>query len=208
MDPLERAAQVLARAAQVASAASQILPARAKLTQDVHAVSGAVAALKATLQAQGAQCRAAQQDEAEATASAAVARARLVQLMRQSAELLGAVSPSFAGVGSVPGLGEEPACPVDDPTLPHRLRDALQRQGGALAGRASSTHSLAGRARGGSRAVGALGVARPDLLEAAQAGLERDDHLLGEGYSVLQRALEAWVREELQLSARVRQVST
>ena len=220
MDPLERAHTVLARAAAASAAASLVLPARAKLAEQVHAHTAALAAQRAALRAQQAALTAAQRAEVEQETCSALARARLVQLMRLSADLLSAVAPAELGV---PGLAREGAPPVDDAALPYSLREPLKLQARVLAGAGAATPFQAPRARsraGGSApadaaagggAVGALALTRPDLLAAAAAGQGEggeggwDAELLGEGHAVLLAGAGAWVRAELARRERLRQ---
>jgi hypothetical protein len=220
MDPLERAHAVLARAAAASSAAAHVLPARAALASSVHAHTAQVASLRAAARAHAQACTAAQRSQVEAESAAALSRARLLQLMRLTADALGAVLPDEVLAGcAAAGLAAAPPLPVDDPALPYSLREPLKQQARLLAGGGAATPFLAGRARsrlggggsgspsGGGGAVGALALTRPDVLEAAQAGAQGgDEQVLGErGHGALLALAAGWVRGDVARRERMRQ---
>ena len=219
MDPLERAHAVLARAAAASSAAAHVLPARAALASSVHAHTAQVAGLRAAARAHAQACTAAQRSQVEAESAAALSRARLLQLMRLTADALGAVLPDEVLAGCAAGLAAAPPLPVDDPALPYSLREPLKQQARLLAGGGAATPCLAGRSRsrlggGGSAspggaggAVGALALTRPDVLEAAQAGAQGgDEQVLGErGHGALLALAAGWVRGDVARRERMRQ---
>jgi hypothetical protein len=196
MDPLERAQRVIARASAVCAAASQVLPARQRLMEEVNALGTSLSHVRGSLRAHLQALSACRAEYAEAEASAAFSRARLVQLMRCASELLGVVEAEFEGVESVPGLSGEGVVPVDDASLPHGVQEPLKDRARALAG---SVGLVSGKGRGGGTAAA---LARPDVMRAAAGGEEKDKPLLTEGHAVLKRALEVWSLRELALRRR------
>ena len=217
MDPLERAHNVLARAAAASSLASQVLPVRARLTAQVHAASSRLATARAAHSAAASASLAARRAQVESEAATALARARCIQLMRLSHELLGAVGGGAEeegeGLPLPPGLAaEQPPVPVDDPALPYGVREPIRLQARQLAGGGAATPFLPSRTSSRTAAAAAtaaaasavtpslssaLSLTRPDILQAAAAAADRDELVLGVGHEQLRQALEAWVAAEL-----------
>jgi hypothetical protein len=215
MDPLERAHNVLARAAAASSLASQVLPVRARLTAQVHAASSRLATARAAHSAAASASLAARRAQVESEAATALARARCIQLMRLSHELLGAVGGGAEeegeGLPLPPGLAaEQPPVPVDDPALPYGVREPIRLQARQLAGGGTATPFLPSRTSSRTAAAAAaaasavtpslssaLSLTRPDILQAAAAAADRDELVLGVGHEQLRQALEAWVAAEL-----------